>query len=394
MNRIKINIVKLQIIAVLTFMLCFETVFVANASTALAISFGTINYELQTMQVYSNNNTVVYYSTDNSTWSELEGAYDSQSKSYTMDISWVSQTSDTTLYFKGDVNKTVKDITLPAQNSSFSADYDKVDGTFTFNNAEEADTFEWRKSTDYNWTTVDMEETSNSYNSFLNTVEKFKVMGASIIIRLPQEIGTGINDVGMPPSKEDSVTISARTAAPTIKVNSTKLTLNTTTAMEYYDSSSELWIECTGIMSLEDIAPQVLYDNGAKAATIKIRKEATTSSPYSKTAYVKIPGQDAAPKIGDSSAAVTYYYMNSKLMLQFNKASSKDIYQYTIIKSGADFDASTANWRNVSTSDVLTITNTTAPDGCTIYVRKKGTDAEDDTDLELASAVNSFTVKY
>lgn len=382
-------------IALLTAVIIFFLpVISVKGETAAAVSIGIINYEFMTLQVYNNNNSIVYYSTDNNIWTEVDGAYSSITKSYTMDISWISPDKEVTLYFKGNSVKTVKSITLPMQNSSFSVDYDKVEGTFTFNDAEEADSFEWRKNTDYYWRSVNLDEGSSSYNSFLRTIEKLKATGATIIIRLPQVIGTGADNVGMRASVEKSVTITARPAAPVVKINAAKLTLNTTTAMEYYDPYSDLWIECTSNMSLYDIAPQVLNENGATAATVKIRKAATTSTPYSKIATLFIPAQKAAPKIGDSSSDVTYYFMNSKLILQFNKASSTEVYEYYIVRDGNDFDAATASWKSVKTTDIITISNSAAPDGSTVYVRKKGIDSDSGSTVVLASDINSFDVEY
>ncbi len=396
MNDKKVNRIKLYKIVLATLLLCLVPVLSAKADTASAVSFGTINYELLTLQVFNNNNSIVYYSTDNSNWTTLEGAYDTTAKAYMLDISWISSTAETTLYFKGDTVKTIKTIVLPAQNTSFSVTYDKVEGTFAFDNAEESDTFEWRKNSDYYWRSVSMDEGSSSYEAFMNTVEKFKVTGATIIIRLPQVIGTGVDNVGLRPSAEKSITITQRGTAPSLKVNSSKLTVNTTTAMEYYDASSDLWIECTASMSLEEIVPAVLYENGGIASTITIRKAATSTAPYSKTATLTIPAQKSAPSIGGNTADVTYYYMNSKLMLQFNKASSTDIYEYVIVKKDNELNITTASWKAVKTTGVLTISSTTAPEGCTIYVRKKGTDASTttNTELVLASACNSFTVSY
>ncbi len=396
MSKIKLFNIKIGMIAVLMMLLCIVPEMTVKADSASAITFGLINYELLTLQVFNQNNNVVYYSMDNDSWEEVEGAYDSATKSYTMDISWVSTTSDVTLYFKGDVIKTVKTITLPAMNTSFAATFDKVDTTFIFDNTDEADSFEWRKSTNYNWVSVDLDESDRSYIAFLDTVEKFRVCGASIIIRLPQEIGYGAGNVGMRQSKEITVSIPARAAAPTVKVNSSNLTVNTSTAMEYYDSSLEMWIECSSAMSLFELAPMALYEYGGTEVTVKIRRSATASTPYSKTTYLTIPAQLTPPTIGDSSKDVTYYFMNSKLILQFNKASATNLYEYTIVKPDYEFEVSTASWKSVKTATAITLTGTTAPDGCTIYVRKKGTDANTakGTAVVLASATNSFLVEY
>lgn len=395
MNQIKSfrRIYRVLILAVV--LLGFIPTALAKADTAAAVSFGTINYELLTLQVYNNSNSVVFYSTDSTNWTELEGAYNSTTKSFSMDISWVSAASDTTLYFKGDVVKTVRSLVLPAQNTSFGVDYDRAEGTFTFSNSEEADNFEWRKNTDYCWKTVNLDENSSSYTAFMKTIEQLKVKGATIIVRLPQVKGTGADNVGERASKDVSVIITARAAAPALKVNSSKLTINTTPVMEYYDSVSDLWIECTTAMGLDEIAPQVLYNNGATSTSVRIRKSATSSAPSSKTAILTIPAQKPAPSIGDSSADITYYSMNSKLMLQFNKASSTNLYEYVIIREESDFNPSTASWKSVNSPSMITISAISAPEGSTVYVRKKGTDANSSgAGLVLASAAGSFLVKY
>ncbi len=373
-----------------------ETVRKASAAAASAITFGTIDYENLTLQVYNNNNDIVYYSADNTNWEELDAAYNNSSSSYFMDISWVSTTNDTLLYFKGDTVKTVKQITLPAQNTDFMAEYNKVDNEFTFSSMDDANYFEWRKAANYYWNKVSFVESSASYQNFMDTIEGFRLKGAKIIIRIPQIMGTGVTNVGSRPSTEISITIPSQSAAPSVKVNSSKLTLNTSTSMEYYDTGSGLWMECESTMLLSEIAPSVLYENGASPVTLSIRKEATTSSPYSKTLKLKIPAQAAAPTIGGSSYDVTYYYLNGKLVLQFNNASSSNPYEYAIIRYDDDFFVEKANWKTVTSSALMTLTTSVAPDDCTIYVRKKGTDENSNMNipLVLSSAVNSFTVTY
>ncbi len=368
----------------------------AYAAEASAISFGTIDYENLTLQIYNNNNGIVYYSTDNSTWSELEGGFDATTKSYMMDISWVSLSTDMTLYFKGDSVKTVKSITLPMQNSSIGVEYDKAEGEFTFSEVEEADYFQWRKITDYNWNTVSFNENSSSYKSFLATMESLRIKGAKILFRTPQVIGTGAGNTGIRPSAEITITIPARGAAPSVKINTSKLTLSTTSSIEYYDAENDLWMECDGVMSIEDIAPKALYENGGKTVTLQLRKAATSSASNSKVQKLVIPGQSAAPTIGGSINDVTYYYINSKLVLQFNKASEKNVFEYTIVKAENDYNSRSVVWKSVNSSKILNISTIAAPDGSTVYVRRKGTDENIAKKLSavLPSATNSFTVSY
>lgn len=366
----------------------------ASAATASAISIGAIDYDNLTLQVFYNNNAIVSYSTDRKNWTELEGMYDSTTSSYTMDISWLSTNSDQTLYLKGDVVTTIRTVSLPAQNTSFKVAFNAVEEEFTFDNAEEADSFQWRKASDYVWKEVSMDESSTSYKAFLSMIEKFRVKGASIVIQLPQVKGTSNSNVGRRPSKAVTINIAARAAAPAIKVNFSKLTLNTTSAMEYYNAASGLWIECDGAMSIDEIAPRVLYANGSNTVTLKIRKAATTSVTYSKTATITIPGQPAPPSLGGNTSDCTYYYLNSKLMLQLNKASATTAYQYVIVKSGQTFNEFGASWRSVTSSKLITLSSSAAPSGSTVYIRKMGVDAKDSGDLVLPSAVSSFVVKY
>jgi hypothetical protein len=243
---------------------------------------------------------------------------------------------------------------------------------------------------------VEFEEASSSYQAFLDTIEILRGKGIKLYIRTPQVLGTSLNNVGVRPSKEVTVTISARVAAPTIKVNSSKMTINTTSSMEYYSAKNGLWIECDGVTAVEDIAPGALYQNGSGNVVLMIRKAATTTDTFSLTSYLTIPGQSSAPTIGDNSAEVTYYYMNSKLILQFNKATVSNAYEYTIVKEENTFEPSGASWRTVTTSKVMTMSSGTAPDGAIIYIRRKGIDENTSKNipLKLPSAVNHFTVKY
>lgn len=397
MKRISVKKAVMLILLLALPLWCLLPALNSKAGTASAITFGTIDYENLTLQVFNNNNTVVYYTTDktkDSSWTELEAAYNSSTASYTMDISWVSATSDVTIYFKGDSVEKIRSITLPAQ-GTLKVTYNKSDGSFDFEDTDNASTFQWRKSADYNWHTVDLNEGSSTYTAFIDTMDELRLKGAQIVFRLPSVAGTGADNVGLRSSIERTVSVTSRATAPTVKVNTYKLTINTSTAMEYYDEDTSSWEECTSNMALAEVAPKTLYENGAKTVTLKIRKAATDSSPYSKTAILTIPGQGAAPSIGGSSSEVTHYILNSKLILTFNKASSSNIYQYCILSSSDDdFNASTASWRSVSSTQAISLSSTSAANGSIIYVRKKGTDATTKADAVLSTTVSSFTVTY
>lgn len=366
----------------------------AAAANAEAIEIGLIDYDALTMVVYTNGNSIVYYSTNKSTWYEVEGLKNAENTAYLMDISWVSAAAETTLYFKGETVEEVVSVTLPKRNTSLKVKYDKAAISFEFDNIEDAETFEWRKSTDYTWYTVSMETESASYQRFMEMVEGMLGKGGKLVFRTPQVVGTGEAEVGTRPSKEVTVSLAKRANAPSVKVYQDKLTVNTTEKMEYYDANKDEWIACTKSMTIKELAPEALYENGGESVVLQVRTAATEKKSYSKTAYLTIPGQKAPVSLGDSTKEVSYWYQDGKLMLQFNQASSTATYSYAVVKAGQEFDPSTAKFKAVKNNKVIKLSASAAPVGSTIYVRKSGTaySASKGVALVLASAENSFVV--
>lgn len=365
-----------------------------NASAAdAAVAIKAVDYEMLTLTLTKNGNNIIYYSTNNSTWNELE-AKALTGDSLVMDISWVSATADTTLYFKGDSVETVVKITLPKKNNTIKVTFDKAEGNLSFDNTDAATSFEWRKSTDYNWMSVSFDETSASYESFLAQIEALRVKGSKIIVRTAQTAGTATNP-GTRPSKEVTVTISARPNAPKVQLNTTKLTFSTTASMEYYDAKKNMWLDCTKTMTVEELAPAAINAGGkASAVTLMFRTAGSDSKPYSKTQTLIVPAQGNAPTIGDSSSDVAWYIKNNKnVVLTFKNATKTNVYEYAVVKQGAD--ETKLSWRSVMSSKEVSLSVTSAPDGSTIYVRKKGTNESvtKKLSLSLPSAINSFSVK-
>lgn len=374
----------LAILLFLTAMIVAPTEKALAEATASAITIGTIDYDDLTMIIYTNNNSIVYLSTDKKTWDEVEGEKVLDNTAYQMDISWVSNSADKTLYFKGDVDTTVIPVTLPAKDNSIKVTYSNSDCDFTFTNCDTAESFQWRKTTDYHWYKVSMNTNSAEYQDFMNTVEGMLVKGAKIVIRIPQTPGEDAVNTGERPSKEVTIALTKRANAPSVTVNASKLTLNTTTKMEYYNEEAKAWIDCDKSMSVEDIAPSTLFKNGAKSVTLQIRTAATSSKTYSKTAYITINGQANAPSISGKSSEVSYYYENNKLCLVFNKASKTDIYSYCIVKPDADdFDVTKANWKLVKDTKVKKLSQSVAPEGSVIYIRKQGINENVDKGISL-----------
>lgn len=388
---------KSKILYLLSFLLLallFVPMTKAMASTsARLVEVGVTDYERLTMQVIPNDNPIVYYSTNNKTWNEVEG--EKGTNLIIMDISWVSATSDSTLYFKGSEETTVNTVELSKRNSTIKVKFNKVDGNLEFSGCDEADSFEWRKSTDYSWTPVKMDEADSTYKSFMKEIEKLRLKGAKIYVRTAQVSGKNSADTGMRSSKEVSVSITKRSNAPSLKVNVLKMTVNTKDSMEYYDESKDKWIECGKNMELKDLMPSVLFENGGNKVTRLIRYMDTATKPYSKTFVLEVDGQKVMPTIGDSTKDVTYYTSNNKFVLQFNKAASEKQFEYTVVKPGVTYNSQKASWKSVRSSKAIQLSASAAPRGSIIYVRQKGVAANTRKNivLVLPTAMNVITVK-
>lgn len=389
---------RLQAILVLTVaLLCSGIIFagaqdVQAASSAGQVEVSVVNYDALEMTVKPNGNAVVYFSTNKSTWNELE-YYTTSSGNIQADISWISANSETTLYLKGNINTKITEVTIPKQNTTLKVTFDKVDGLITLMNTEEAESFQWRKSTDYSWHTVSLDEGSSSFQGFLKEIEQFRVKGAKLIIRTAQIPGTSADDPGVRPSKEITVSITKRGNAPSVTVNIKTLKLNTTEKMEYSLDGGKNWKDCRKTMTLESLLPDTLYQGGkSEDGSVMFRKTATTSAPYSKTFTLNVPAQKAAP-----GSTIKYYTQDGKyLYLQFSDASASLMYEYTIIKPGKEFDPATASWKTVKKDTLIKIGKNTAPENSKVYFRYKGVAASvsKGISLQLPSAYASFTVTY
>lgn len=366
-------------------------------NTAQPVKPVSIDYEELWLVVDAGDNTAVYYS-DKAQKVWTEAVKDTDGKYY-IDISWLKSTSNVAIALKGDRNDEVVSIPIAARESKFKVKFDKVKGTLSFTSLP-ADTvnFEWRKATSYEWHTVSVADAGKADSAFGQEIEKLRVAGASIYVRLPQEKGVagadGTFGVGKRQSKEVKVSISKRVTAPKIKINGAKLLLNTTTAMEYSTDNGKTWTKAAKNMSLETVAPGAL-GTGAKDVTVWFRKAATAKAGYSKTFVLEIPAQRTAPTVSaGGTAEVSYESSDGKFYLSFSSASKTSPYEYTVVKSGSTLDMAKASWRAVTSAKKISVSPRTAPEGSTIYVRKKMTSQTKTTEFALASVMGEIPVSY
>lgn len=393
----------------------------ADASSAAGssekVEFAGINYDEYKISIRLNGNNMAFFSANKKTWYPVEGTKSVSDDIVKMNINWISNARDYTMYLRGDKTTSEDDyvkVVIPKAKPKFKAAFDKASTAespkFTLSNRNEDVKFiQWRKYADYHWNTIAVNNAvTNGDEYIVPELENLRVKGGKIVLRTKSIAGTSSDDMGIRTSNEVTLSITKRAEAPAVKINAPKSTLNTSTAMEYYDVTSSKWKDCTKTMNVWDI-PYVKSNvkasdaSAGKTVTVDFRKKATTKSGYSKTITVKFKGQSVKPSFGsESSNDVTYGTVkktrNKKEVvyhtLVFNKASSSNKYQYTIVLPGTTYDEAKAKWLNVSKSSVITLSQSKSVKGTKIYVRTIGVNANTKlkTDAKLPSAVNSYTI--
>lgn len=351
-----------------------------------------VDFEELWLEVDAGDNTAVYYSDRaKKVWSEaLPGA----DGNYLIDISWIKGTSAAEITLKGDKNEEVVSVQLPARESKYKIKFDKVKGVLTFTYLPDSVTeIQWRKATSYDWQTVSVEDAVDPDSEFAEELDKLRVAGASIYVRTAgsecELEADGTLDAGIRPGKEIKLSITKRGSAPKVKIDGSRLTLNTTNSMEYSTDGGRTWEPAEKKLALSKVAPGALGAS-AQDVVVWIRKKATSRSPYSKLFVLEVPAQRSAP----AGAEVTYESRDGKFWLTFTQASKTSPYEYTVVKAGNTLDISKASWKSVVAAKTISVSEKTAPAGSKIYVRKKTVKQTTTTEFELASATMEISVSY
>lgn len=346
---------------------------VVHAST---ISVTEIDYEKLTLTVQATEaDSKIFYAASKtaSTWDEIPGDLD-ENHQITMDISWVSLSKDYTLYLKGDKAADPIQVTLPKQNTKFKAALNTEKSEFTFSNKGSSDVIYWRKSTSTEWKVFNQSEMKN-------LLESYSLKGISLVFCAGQVKGTSAGSPGERPSKISTVKVTKRASAPGVTFNYGTMTFSVKNTMEYKLSENSEWAAITDTtLSLKDVMPQVLYDNGGKdmgedeTVGIDFRLKATTKKVASQTKTLKISRQEDTPTDNILYAATGSKQLELQVIASGSamEASSGNPYEYTVVKEGEELDIYTAKW-TAMTSKTTQISDTTAPAGSSIYVRKKST---------------------
>lgn len=397
--------------------------FVYAADPASAVELDKIDYNTMELFIKTNGNTIVYYSTNKTKWYEAEPVTSTSesgnSQTLLYDISWISASTETTLYFRGNTNTTTLAVKIPGYNKNFKVKFNKASGTFEFLNTEDAEVIRWRKQTDYNWNYVWVKETertrtinditSDDYKkygingtiksiaAFEEEIEDLRIKGAKLIFQIAPTPWSSTASQGSRPGKDVKVSVTAKKAAPSMKVNIKKLTVNTKTRYEWtkknpFTAGDGDWENCTkSNMELSELAPDAM--DGKNEVTLYFRSEATSSSCESKTAALTIPKREAAPTSpvviaqtpGDKEG-------KGKATLTFANVPSQG-YEYTVVKSGT-LDETKASWKKITKAKTVKFTEKSLPEGAKVYVREAGIalNVKKGIDLKLPSKCVELSV--
>lgn len=346
-----------------------------------------INYSNSTITLYSpNGDSEVYFSdSKKSKWETVPGGID-RNGLITMNLSWVSVTSNYTLTFKGDRSTEVLTVKLPKQVTNFKASFQMAKGTMSFSNTS-GRPVEWRKNGTYIWKTVNMATINQELEYLYNN-------GATVYFRLAPVNGDG-NSVGMRASKEVSVTIKKKSDAPKVTIDGSKFTIDSVGGLVYRivnpDGSTSDWLSPkSSSLKLSEVAAEAMYRQGAeqKQVILQFRKKATASVQVSSVATIVVPVQDAAPDIVKDNISVTYSG-SSTIQLQVKAAGASTPFEYTIVKENESLNYSDTVWIPITSDDAVTIDAKKAPEGSHIYLRRKSTGTDDK--FKLASDVVCLT---
>lgn len=375
---------SLSILVLIGAILTGYSVYVTAA--AATVSIVDIDYEAQTLTVKANSgDSMIFYSNKaQTTWEVVPGELvDNQ---ITMDISFITKTSNYVLSLKGDKSTTPITVTLPKQTNKFRVSLDYTTNTLSMNNTEGATEVYWRKADTTTWNTIRVGN-MDDLDNFKNEVERFSVQGITLYFRLGQEKGTSASSVGKRPSKETVLKIAKRATKPSVTTSFEKQTLTLKTSLEYKSAESDDWIAIERgktVQSMKSLASAAFYsetNTEPKDVLLDVRTKATYSKSASQCNTITIPAQKQTHTenidvnfIGSTQFQIDITeteIVEDDEKVKLPAASSSNPYEYTIVEEDSSL-SDTATWKSI-TSSATKIKKEDAPVGSKIYIRKKAT---------------------
>ena len=375
---------------------------------AASVTITDIDYDNLTMTIQGNAaDSQIFFATSASAaiWDEVPGSLDDKHR-IVMDISFVSLTSNYTLYLKGDRSTDPIKVVFPKQNTAFKVTHNKADHTLRMVNLGSAKTVYYKKSTSEDWILYNYND-SQAQKEMANLIETLCLKGATLQFRAGQIRGESQSNTGTRPSNPFSLTIPKRASAPAVKLDYDKLTFNMKKTYEYKRPEEEIWTTAaTTSLYLEDALPNAMHDayvntvindpslEPGDTLSIDVRIKATSSRVASQTKTIAVPGQEKTyitytdENTGETKNHIYLEYTGSEqCRIKFETLAIKDafgrdvtlsvpsssnVYEYTVVKKGEALNTHTANWNSI-TSATTNLTKSKVPTGSSLYIRKKAT---------------------
>lgn len=378
---------KLLLLAVMLALLCAWMPQKYTQAANSAITIETINYDEETITLKSSVDTKLYYSDAKQTkWECAHGTF--KNGTYVFDISWIKKTKDYTLSLKGDKSLNPITVILPKQQTNFKITYDYAKTEFQFQNIEGSQQVEWRKSSSTSWHTLNRDAASLS--EMVSILNRFYAKGTTLCFRLKQIQGgaSGTNgqvSSGLRPSKEVKLKVTKQAAAPSVSITVSSKTLGLSGTPEYRKGGSGDWSSASSKkIEIKEIAAEAFRADGkdGQDVLISFRTAATEKKPQSLEKDITIKAQEAEP--GDNveikfasctSISITIPEVkqtteDGKEVVVQEAASASNPYEYTVVEKDSTL-SDTAKWTTIKSASAVKITDTKAPTGSKVYVRKQ-----------------------
>lgn len=286
-----------------------------------------------------------YFSTDLKTWQPLD--------SNVLDITPLLKSKEVTIYFKGNSDTTQASVILQAEDISLKAAYQVANGLGRIAISNVSTTVEYRYGANGEWIPL---------SGYSIPTANYEYMGATINIRT---MATSTKRAG----KIVNVTVPRKPSTPSVKLDGSKLSFTglKSGVTQYRLGDSTVWLTFnpsnvkTTTMDLMSLSVNNGLATNAQLSycIVEFRTMATIKQVASNIKQIEVPLQ---PLIPDT---ITQY----SNMLSIVGCSSKKAYEYSVVKSGALLNLSTARWISVTTPKAVKISNVVLGDS--VYVRLK-----------------------
>lgn len=374
-----------------------------NDAAPTSVEVTEVNFENSTITVKLNaaDTALLISDSKQKKWEYVPSAKDAEGL-VVLDISWISMTKDYVLSLKGDASKVPVTVTIPMQQKNFKATYSTSNGgTISFQGV--SGPIEWKKKESRIWERFPVDASGNPDTaSFARTLQGLCSNGATLLFRVAPKNGTGTNP-GARASREVSVNVSKKTAAPSINIDDEKMTIPVTKDMQYRycdkygnpgDDTSWNDFSKTYDCPLSFIASRAMYDSlqTAEDVYVQFRTAASSTKQVSFITTVCIPAQEDLSQAAKTNIKISYT-STTTFQIEIPTASSDEPYEYCIINQNDVMDGVTISsvdeikWKSVNSTDPVSISEERdkVENGSKVYVRRKAYKSLGDDEYRLAS---------